>query len=86
MLRSLCSFIAAPDPYNNPLAPEIAQLYLADRSKHDQIAHEWVQKCAERRAAGEDEVATKARRRGTVAGSSFLKRFLFACARRACEG
>ncbi|XP_062079929.1 constitutive photomorphogenesis protein 10-like [Humulus lupulus] len=29
------------DPCNKPLVPGIAQLYLADRAKHDQIAAQW---------------------------------------------
>ena len=30
----------------DPLVPEIAQLYLTDRAKHDEIAREWTRRYA----------------------------------------
>ncbi|CAK0809923.1 unnamed protein product [Prorocentrum cordatum] len=43
VLLSISSLLTDPNP-NDPLVPEIAQLYLKDRAKHDQTAREWVQK------------------------------------------
>ena len=45
VLLSVSSLLTDCNP-NDPLVPEIAQLYLRDRAKHDQTAAEWVQKYA----------------------------------------
>ena len=45
VLLSISSLLTDCNP-NDPLVPEIAQLYLKDRAKHDQNAREWVQKYA----------------------------------------
>merc|ERR1712161_38633 len=45
VLLSISSLLTDPNP-SDPLVPEIAQLYLKDRAKHDQTAREWVQKYA----------------------------------------
>merc|ERR1711964_819015 len=45
VLLSISSLLTDPNP-NDPLVPEIAQLYLRDRSKHDATAREWVAKYA----------------------------------------
>jgi len=45
VLLSVSSLLTDPNP-NDPLVPEIAQVYLKDRAKHDQTAREWVQKFA----------------------------------------
>eukprot|EP00408_Alexandrium_pacificum_P002757 CAMPEP_0171227658 /NCGR_PEP_ID=MMETSP0790-20130122/37961_1 /TAXON_ID=2925 /ORGANISM="Alexandrium catenella, Strain OF101" /LENGTH=147 /DNA_ID=CAMNT_0011693779 /DNA_START=66 /DNA_END=509 /DNA_ORIENTATION=- len=41
VLLSISSLLTDPNP-NDPLVPEIAQLYLKDRAKHDSIARDWV--------------------------------------------
>eukprot|EP00415_Alexandrium_ostenfeldii_P003022 UN3022 len=41
-LLSISSLLTDPNP-NDPLVPDIAQLYLNDRAKHDQTAREWIQ-------------------------------------------
>eukprot|EP00928_Gymnodinium_smaydae_P057134 TRINITY_DN4040_c0_g1_i1.p1 TRINITY_DN4040_c0_g1~~TRINITY_DN4040_c0_g1_i1.p1 ORF type:complete len:148 (-),score=29.67 TRINITY_DN4040_c0_g1_i1:135-578(-) len=46
VLLSISSLLTDANP-NDPLVPEIAQLYLKDRAKHDQTAREWVQKYAQ---------------------------------------
>mmetsp|Transcript_91862 Transcript_91862/g.233609 ORF Transcript_91862/g.233609 Transcript_91862/m.233609 type:complete len:148 (-) Transcript_91862:157-600(-) len=46
VLLSILSLLTDPNP-NDPLVPEIAQLYLKDRAKHDQTAREWVMKYAQ---------------------------------------
>lgn len=45
VLLSLSSLMTDCNP-NDPLVPEIAQLYLRDRKKHDANAREWTQKYA----------------------------------------
>ena len=45
VLLSISSLLTDPNP-NDPLVPEIAQVYLKDRAKHDATAREWVQKYA----------------------------------------
>jgi len=45
VLLSVSSLLTDPNP-KDPLVPEIAQQYLADRQKHDNTAREWVQKFA----------------------------------------
>jgi ubiquitin-conjugating enzyme E2 D/E len=40
VLLSISSLLTDPNP-NDPLVPEIAQVYLNDRAKHDQTAREW---------------------------------------------
>ena len=45
VLLSISSLMTDPNP-NDPLVPEIAQLYQRDKAKHDQTAREWVQKYA----------------------------------------
>ncbi|CAK0833950.1 unnamed protein product [Prorocentrum cordatum] len=45
VLLSISSLLTDPNP-NDPLVPEIAQLYLKDRAKHDATAREWVSKYA----------------------------------------
>eukprot|EP00434_Breviolum_minutum_P005528 symbB.v1.2.004875.t1/scaffold264.1/size247971/16 len=43
VLLSISSLLTDPNP-NDPLVPEIAQVYLKDRAKHDATAREWAQK------------------------------------------
>ena len=43
VLLSICSLLNDPNP-DDPLVPEIAQLYRNDRAKHDKTAREWTQK------------------------------------------
>merc|ERR1711957_929537 len=43
VLLSLSSLMCDCNP-NDPLVPEIAQLYVKDRAKHDSTAREWTQK------------------------------------------
>tara|TARA_B110001452_G_scaffold35337_1_gene27203 strand:- start:425 stop:760 length:336 start_codon:yes stop_codon:yes gene_type:complete len=45
VLLSISSLLTDPNP-NDPLVPEIAQLYLKDRNKHDATARDWVQRYA----------------------------------------
>merc|ERR1711918_153374 len=45
VLLSVSSLLTDCNP-NDPLVPEIAQLYLKNREKHDATAKEWVQKFA----------------------------------------
>mmetsp|Transcript_119189 Transcript_119189/g.344780 ORF Transcript_119189/g.344780 Transcript_119189/m.344780 type:complete len:151 (+) Transcript_119189:155-607(+) len=45
VLLSISSLLTDPNP-SDPLVPEIAQVYLKDRAKHDQTAREWVAKYA----------------------------------------
>jgi len=45
VLLSISSLLTDPNP-SDPLVPEIAQLYIKDRTKHDQTVREWVQKYA----------------------------------------
>ncbi|CAE8710889.1 unnamed protein product [Polarella glacialis] len=45
VLLSISSLLTDANP-NDPLVPEIAQVFLRDRAKHDATAREWVQKYA----------------------------------------
>lgn len=45
VLLSISSLLTDPNP-NDPFVPEIANLYLRDRNKHDSLAREWTQKYA----------------------------------------
>mmetsp|Transcript_29209 Transcript_29209/g.52284 ORF Transcript_29209/g.52284 Transcript_29209/m.52284 type:complete len:124 (-) Transcript_29209:74-445(-) len=45
VLLSISSLLTDCNP-SDPLVPEIAQLYMKDRAKHDQTAREWVSKYA----------------------------------------
>uniref|UniRef100_A0A2K5JL69 E2 ubiquitin-conjugating enzyme n=1 Tax=Colobus angolensis palliatus TaxID=336983 RepID=A0A2K5JL69_COLAP len=44
-LLSICSLLCDPNP-DDPLVPEIAQIYKTDREKYNRIAREWTQKYA----------------------------------------
>ena len=43
MLLSISSLMCDPNP-DDPLVPEIAQLYKADRRRYEKIAKEWTLK------------------------------------------
>eukprot|EP00928_Gymnodinium_smaydae_P058154 TRINITY_DN4137_c0_g1_i2.p1 TRINITY_DN4137_c0_g1~~TRINITY_DN4137_c0_g1_i2.p1 ORF type:complete len:172 (-),score=17.59 TRINITY_DN4137_c0_g1_i2:98-550(-) len=43
VLREIFSLLTDANPYD-PQIPEIAEVFLKDRAKHDQTAREWVQK------------------------------------------
>lgn len=45
VLLSISSLLTDPNP-DDPLVPEIAQLYKSNRTKHDQLAREWTEKYA----------------------------------------
>mmetsp|Transcript_45296 Transcript_45296/g.66711 ORF Transcript_45296/g.66711 Transcript_45296/m.66711 type:complete len:119 (+) Transcript_45296:2-358(+) len=45
VLLSICSLLTDPNP-DDPLVPDIAQLYRTDRNKHDSIARDWTTKYA----------------------------------------
>mmetsp|Transcript_9636 Transcript_9636/g.23689 ORF Transcript_9636/g.23689 Transcript_9636/m.23689 type:complete len:149 (+) Transcript_9636:147-593(+) len=45
VLLSISSLLTEPNP-NDPFVPEIAQLLLRDKQKHDSMAREWTQKYA----------------------------------------
>lgn len=45
VLLSICSLLTDPNP-DDPLVPEIAQIYKTDRSRHDATAREWTAKYA----------------------------------------
>lgn len=45
VLLSISSLLTDPNP-NDPFVPEIAQIYMRDRQKHDTTAREWTQKYA----------------------------------------
>ena len=45
VLLSITSLLSDPNP-DDPLIPEIAQLYKNDRAKHDEIARQWTMKYA----------------------------------------
>ncbi len=45
VLLSICSLLTDANPAD-PLVPDIAKLYLADRAKHDGIAKEWIKRYA----------------------------------------
>ena len=43
--RSICSLLTDPNP-DDPLVPDIAKQFKADRAKHDKTAKEWTTKYA----------------------------------------
>lgn len=43
MLLSICSLLTDPNP-DDPLTPEIANLYKTDRTRYNQNAMEWTRK------------------------------------------
>ena len=45
VLLSICSLLCDPNP-DDPLVPEIAQLYKTDRSRYEETAREWARKYA----------------------------------------
>eukprot|EP00544_Gedaniella_sp_CCMP2646_P006161 CAMPEP_0202502288 /NCGR_PEP_ID=MMETSP1361-20130828/38568_1 /ASSEMBLY_ACC=CAM_ASM_000849 /TAXON_ID=210615 /ORGANISM="Staurosira complex sp., Strain CCMP2646" /LENGTH=148 /DNA_ID=CAMNT_0049135275 /DNA_START=34 /DNA_END=480 /DNA_ORIENTATION=+ len=45
VLLSICSLLTDPNP-DDPLVPDIANLYKTNREKHDKTAREWTQKFA----------------------------------------
>ena len=45
LLLSILSLLTDANP-NDPLTPDIADVYIEDRAKHDRIAKEWTQKYA----------------------------------------
>jgi ubiquitin-conjugating enzyme E2 D/E len=45
VLLSICSLLCDPNP-NDPLVPEIANIYKSDRPKYDSTAREWTRKYA----------------------------------------
>ncbi|KAG7246736.1 hypothetical protein CRUP_018020 [Coryphaenoides rupestris] len=45
ILLSICSLLCDPNP-DDPLVPEIAHTYKADREKYNRLAREWTQKYA----------------------------------------
>jgi ubiquitin-conjugating enzyme E2 D/E len=45
VLLSICSLLTDPNP-DDPLVPEIAHMYKADRSKYEGTARNWTQKYA----------------------------------------
>jgi ubiquitin-conjugating enzyme E2 D len=45
VLLSICSLLTDPNP-DDPLVPEIAQIYRTDRTRHDTTAREWTAKYA----------------------------------------
>eukprot|EP00004_Rigifila_ramosa_P026258 TRINITY_DN80_c0_g1_i2.p1 TRINITY_DN80_c0_g1~~TRINITY_DN80_c0_g1_i2.p1 ORF type:complete len:159 (+),score=41.35 TRINITY_DN80_c0_g1_i2:31-477(+) len=45
VLLSLCSLLCDPNP-DDPLVPEIAQLYKADKARYEATAREWTRKYA----------------------------------------
>ncbi|KAG5197405.1 hypothetical protein MG293_017339 [Ovis ammon polii] len=45
VLLSICSLLCDPNP-DDPLVPEIAHTYKADREKYNRLAREWTQKYA----------------------------------------
>ena len=45
VLLSICSLLTDPNP-DDPLVPEIAQIFRGDRAKHDASAREWTTKFA----------------------------------------
>ena len=46
LLLSISSLLSDPNP-DNPIVPEIARIYKADKEKHDKNAKEWTQKYAQ---------------------------------------
>ncbi|XP_059512008.1 ubiquitin-conjugating enzyme E2 D4 isoform X5 [Myotis daubentonii] len=45
VLLSICSLLCEPNP-DDPLVPEIAHTYKANREKYNKLAREWTQKYA----------------------------------------
>uniref|UniRef100_A0A668ALD8 E2 ubiquitin-conjugating enzyme n=1 Tax=Myripristis murdjan TaxID=586833 RepID=A0A668ALD8_9TELE len=45
VLLSICSLLCDPNP-DDPLVPEIAHTYKADREKYNRLARDWTQKYA----------------------------------------
>ena len=45
VLQQIADLLTTPNP-DNPLVPEIAQLYQSNRAKHDETAKEWTKKHA----------------------------------------
>lgn len=45
VLLSVCSMLTDPNP-DDPLVPEIANIYKTDRARYDQTAKEWTRKYA----------------------------------------
>ena len=45
VLLSICSLLTDPNP-DDPLVPEIAHIYKADRSRYEELAREWTRKYA----------------------------------------
>jgi ubiquitin-protein ligase len=45
VLLSVCSLLTDPNP-DDPLVPEIAQLYKTDRARYETTAREWTRKYA----------------------------------------
>ena len=45
MLLSICSLLTDPNP-NDPLVPEIAQLYKTNKPEYEKTAREWTKKYA----------------------------------------
>ena len=45
VLLSICSLLTDANP-DDPLVPEIAQIYRTDRTRHDATAREWTAKYA----------------------------------------
>nr|XP_033805434.1 ubiquitin-conjugating enzyme E2 D4 isoform X2 [Geotrypetes seraphini]XP_033805435.1 ubiquitin-conjugating enzyme E2 D4 isoform X2 [Geotrypetes seraphini] len=45
VLLSICSLLCDPNP-DDPLVPEIAHTYKADKEKYNRLAREWTQKYA----------------------------------------
>uniref|UniRef100_A0A7S2HJD4 UBC core domain-containing protein n=1 Tax=Alexandrium andersonii TaxID=327968 RepID=A0A7S2HJD4_9DINO len=72
LLLSIQSFLINPDPMH-PLAPEIARLYLQDRSKHDKTAREWVREYAAQGGAGSGAGSGPAAHGQTTRGREWLR-------------
>ena len=45
MLLSICSLLTDPNP-DDPLVPEIAQIYKTDPNRYAELAKEWTRKYA----------------------------------------
>ena len=45
VLLSICSLLTDPNP-NDPLVPEIAQLYKTNKAEYEKTAREWTRKYA----------------------------------------
>lgn len=43
VLLSICTLLDTPNP-DDPLVPEIAQLYKSDRARYNQVAQEWTRR------------------------------------------